>query len=195
MTLCPLGSTNVFSNNNLKPDKRLLGCVGRDSEKILHFTGFSTNWKIRSSIWKCQCTQSDTIPLFLIPNSLKEETHLLKKPLCLLCWPHLQSMARPLGQPSVVFTIGKAWDPSLQALMIFAGRNQSVQNIYLKRHMSEDTQTQWYTIIKQSKCLNSINILLCTTYSHTLQKYNFMLTLFLSSIGSDTNNIFTFNII
>lgn len=62
-----------------------------------------------------------------------------KKLLCLLCCPHLQSMARPLGQPNVVLTIGKAWDPSLQALMIFAGRNQSVQNIYLKGHMSEDT--------------------------------------------------------
>lgn len=139
MTLCPLGSINVFSNNNLNHDKRILGRVGRDSEKILHFTGFLMNWKIRSSIQKCQCTQSETISLFLIPNSLKEETHFLGKLLCLPCCPYLQSMARPLGQPSVVFTIGKAWDPSLQALMILAGRNQSVQNIYLEEHMSEDT--------------------------------------------------------
>lgn len=139
MTLCWLGSTNIFSNNNLKPDKRLLwgGILGVWGilRKSYILQGFSTNWKISSSIQKCQCTQSDTIPLFLIPNSLKEETHLLRKFLCLLCCPYLQSMARPLGQPSVVFTIGKAWDPSLQALMIFAGRNQSVQNIYLKGHI------------------------------------------------------------
>lgn len=51
---------------------------------------------------------------------------------CLDCLSYLQSIAKPLGQPSVVFTIDKAWDPSLQALMILAGRNQSVQNIYLK---------------------------------------------------------------
>lgn len=139
MTLYPLESTNIFSNNNPEPDEKLLGCVQRDSEKILPFTGFSTNRKIRSSICKCQCMQSGTIPLFLVFNSLKEETLLLKKFLCLLCCPYLQSMARPLGQPSVVFTIGKVWDPSLQALMIFAGRNQSVQNIYLKGHMSENT--------------------------------------------------------
>lgn len=42
---------------------------------------------------------------------------------------HLQSMARPLGQPRVVFTIDRACDPSPQARMIFAGRYQSVQKI------------------------------------------------------------------
>lgn len=44
---------------------------------------------------------------------------------------YLQSIARPFGQPRVVFTIDRACDPSHQALIIFAGRYQSVQKIYL----------------------------------------------------------------
>lgn len=46
---------------------------------------------------------------------------------------HLQSIARPFGQPRVVFTIDKACDPSPHALIIFAGRYQSVQKIYLSK--------------------------------------------------------------
>ena len=46
---------------------------------------------------------------------------------------HLQSIARPFGQPRVVFTIDRACDPSPHALIIFAGRYQSVQKIYLKK--------------------------------------------------------------
>lgn len=45
---------------------------------------------------------------------------------------HLQSMAKPLGHPRLVLTMGIRWDPSLHALIIFAGRNQSLRNIYLK---------------------------------------------------------------
>lgn len=40
MALCALGSTIIFSNNNLKPAKKPLGHVGRDPEKILPFTVF-----------------------------------------------------------------------------------------------------------------------------------------------------------
>lgn len=88
------------------------------SENILHFTGFLTSWKKNvSSTTKCQCTQFTQ-----------------------LYYSYLQSIARPLGQPSVVFTIDKAWDPSLQALMILAGRNQSVQNIYLKEEHKKTHQ-------------------------------------------------------
>ena len=42
-------------------------------------------------------------------------------------------MANPLGHPRVVFTIGNRLDPSLHALIILAGRNQSVKNMYLKK--------------------------------------------------------------
>lgn len=71
------------------------------------------------------------ILLMVSSNCLKKKTNLLKNTAMsfLLHFSYPQSMAKPLGQPSVVFTIGKAWDPSLQALMILAGRNQSVQNI------------------------------------------------------------------
>lgn len=45
---------------------------------------------------------------------------------------HLQSMAKPLGHPRLVLTMGIRWEPSLHALIIFAGRNQSLRNIYLE---------------------------------------------------------------
>lgn len=57
---------------------------------------------------------------------------------------HLQSMARPFGQPRVVFTIDRACDPSPQALIIFAGRYQSVQNIYLSRQNVSQLFTSIY---------------------------------------------------
>lgn len=44
---------------------------------------------------------------------------------------HFQSIARPFGQPRVVFTMDTACDPSPHALIIFAGLYQSVQKIYL----------------------------------------------------------------
>lgn len=44
---------------------------------------------------------------------------------------YFQSIAKPFGQPSVVLTMDRACDPSPQALMILAGRYQSVQKIYL----------------------------------------------------------------
>lgn len=44
-------------------------------------------------------------------------------------------MANPLGHPRVVFTIGKRLDPSPHALIILAGRNQSVKNIYLEKEV------------------------------------------------------------
>ena len=44
---------------------------------------------------------------------------------------YLQSMASPLGQPRVVLTMERACDPSHHALIILAGRYQSVQKIYL----------------------------------------------------------------
>ena len=50
-----------------------------------------------------------------------------------VCLTHFQSIARPFGQPRVVFIMDKACDPSPHALIIFAGRYQSVQKIYLLR--------------------------------------------------------------
>lgn len=49
------------------------------------------------------------------------------------CLTHFQSIARPFGQPRVVFTMDRACDPSPQALIIFAGLYQSVQKIYLSK--------------------------------------------------------------
>lgn len=44
---------------------------------------------------------------------------------------YFQSIAKPFGQPRVVLTMDRACDPSPQALIILAGRYQSVQKIYL----------------------------------------------------------------
>lgn len=44
---------------------------------------------------------------------------------------YFQSIAKPFGQPRVVLTMDRACDPSAQALIILAGRYQSVQKIYL----------------------------------------------------------------
>lgn len=45
---------------------------------------------------------------------------------------YFQSIAKPFGQPRVVLTMDRACDPSPQALIILAGRYQSVQKIYLE---------------------------------------------------------------
>lgn len=112
-----LGRTNVFSINNTKSVKRFVEERKGVVWKYLAFHRL-TSWKKNvSSTTKCQCTQFTQ-----------------------LYYSYLQSIARPLGQPSVVFTIDKAWDPSLQALMILAGRNQSVQNIYLKEEHKKTHQ-------------------------------------------------------
>lgn len=57
---------------------------------------------------------------------------------------HLQSIARPFGQPRVVLTIDRACDPSPQALIIFAGRYQSVQKIYLPTRNNIKAQCNIY---------------------------------------------------
>lgn len=44
---------------------------------------------------------------------------------------YFQSIAKPFGQPRVVLTMERACDPSPQALIILAGRYQSVQKMYL----------------------------------------------------------------
>lgn len=74
---------------------------------------------------------------------------------------HLQSIARPLGQPRVVFTIDRACDPSPQALIIFAGRYQSVQKIYLKKKSSINKQNGCNKVFDLVSNNRKVNIIHC----------------------------------
>jgi hypothetical protein len=71
---------------------------------------------------------------------------------------HLQSIARPLGQPSVVLTIDRACDPSHQALIIFAGRYQSVQKIYLPNKTYTFTNNHTYMGKYDRVCFTSTKV-------------------------------------
>lgn len=80
---------------------------------------------------------------------------------------YFQSIAKPFGQPRVVLTMDRACDPSPQALIILAGRYQSVQKIYL----SDKNQREFIFHLKYDLLWIVWNIC-CTWWQKVLFKLN-----------------------
>lgn len=85
---------------------------------------------------------------------------------------YFQSIAKPFGQPRVVLTMDKACEPSPQALIILAGRYQSVQKIYLSDKSQKEfiinCLKQLLHLTKEKFNSNWINLLGLLLLSHVL---------------------------
>lgn len=86
---------------------------------------------------------------------------------------YFQSIAKPFGQPRVVLTMERACDPSPQALIILAGRYQSVQKIYLPN------KNKWGFLFHLKKhLLRTVWNIDCTWWQKGLFKFCFMFRAF-----------------